>query len=137
MTCNSINEAIIVARVIHLPVAEGKQNEFMEEMFRAYFCEEKTPCDRDVLLAAAQGAGLDMAKAGPYIIFYYFGVYFMVFTEAPSPPQSTTPGPGLGPGPGSDPAACFGNSTLPLAPRALHSPCQSDRGERQVLGTQP
>ena len=45
--------------------AEGldKQNAFMEEIFRAYFCEEKAPCDRGVLLAAAKRAGLDEAKA--------------------------------------------------------------------------
>ena len=40
-----------------------KQNAFMEEIFRAYFCEEKAPCDRDVLLAAARSAGLDDTKA--------------------------------------------------------------------------
>jgi len=40
-----------------------KQNAFMEEIFRAYFCEEKAPCDRGVLLAAAKNAGLDEAKA--------------------------------------------------------------------------
>lgn len=40
-----------------------KQNAFMEEIFRAYFCEEKAPCDRGVLLAAAKSAGLDEAKA--------------------------------------------------------------------------
>jgi len=40
-----------------------KQNAFMEEIFRAYFCEEKAPCDRDVLLAAARNAGLDETKA--------------------------------------------------------------------------
>jgi predicted DsbA family dithiol-disulfide isomerase len=39
-----------------------KQNAFMEEIFRAYFCEEKAPCDRDVLLAAARSAGLDDTK---------------------------------------------------------------------------
>ena len=39
-----------------------KQNAFMEEIFRAYFCEEKAPCDRDVLLAAADAAGLDPTK---------------------------------------------------------------------------
>ena len=39
-----------------------KQNIFMEEIFRAYFCEEKAPCDRDVLLAAADKAGLDQTK---------------------------------------------------------------------------
>ena len=39
-----------------------KQNAFMEEIFRAYFCEEKAPCDREVLLAAARGAGLDVDK---------------------------------------------------------------------------
>jgi len=57
-----------VGRVMNLPLAEGKQNEFMEEMFRAYFCEEKTPCDRDVLLAAARGAGLDMAKVQEVLV---------------------------------------------------------------------
>ena len=40
-----------------------KQNAFMEEIFRAYFCEEKAPCDRDVLLAAARNAGLEETKA--------------------------------------------------------------------------
>lgn len=40
-----------------------KQNAFMEEIFRAYFCQEKAPCDREVLLEAAQAAGLDMDKA--------------------------------------------------------------------------
>lgn len=39
-----------------------KQNVFMENIFRAYFCEEKAPCDRDVLLAAADAAGLDPTK---------------------------------------------------------------------------
>mmetsp|Transcript_5430 Transcript_5430/g.13791 ORF Transcript_5430/g.13791 Transcript_5430/m.13791 type:complete len:147 (-) Transcript_5430:392-832(-) len=39
-----------------------KQNAFMEEIFRAYFCEEKAPCDRAVLLEAAKNAGLDMSK---------------------------------------------------------------------------
>ena len=34
-----------------------KQNAFMEEIFRAYFCEEKAPCDRGVLLAAARVRG--------------------------------------------------------------------------------
>jgi hypothetical protein len=32
-----------------------KQTAFMEQIFRAYFCEEKTPCDREVLLEAAKG----------------------------------------------------------------------------------
>jgi predicted DsbA family dithiol-disulfide isomerase len=32
-----------------------KQNAFMEEIFRAYFCQGKAPCDREVLLEAAEG----------------------------------------------------------------------------------
>mmetsp|Transcript_12804 Transcript_12804/g.20725 ORF Transcript_12804/g.20725 Transcript_12804/m.20725 type:complete len:188 (+) Transcript_12804:229-792(+) len=40
-----------------------KQTAFMEQIFRAYFCEEKTPCDREVLLEAAKAAGLDMDNA--------------------------------------------------------------------------
>ena len=31
--------------------------------FKAYFCQEKAPCDREVLLEAANAAGLDMDKA--------------------------------------------------------------------------
>lgn len=39
-----------------------KQNKFMEEIFRAYFCEEKSPCDKEVLQNAADNAGLDKQK---------------------------------------------------------------------------
>lgn len=39
-----------------------KQNAFMEEIFRAYFCEEKAPCDRAVLEKAAKDAGLDETR---------------------------------------------------------------------------
>ena len=39
-----------------------KQNAFMEEISRAYFCEEKAPCDRGVLLAAAKSAGARRSK---------------------------------------------------------------------------
>jgi predicted DsbA family dithiol-disulfide isomerase len=34
----------------------------MEEIFRAYFCEEKSPCDKEVLQNAADNAGLDKQK---------------------------------------------------------------------------
>ena len=39
-----------------------KHNAFMEEIFRAYFCEEKAPCDRAVLEKAAKDAGLDETR---------------------------------------------------------------------------
>jgi predicted DsbA family dithiol-disulfide isomerase len=39
-----------------------KQNAFMEEIFRAYFCEEKAPCDRAVLEKVAKDAGLDETR---------------------------------------------------------------------------
>jgi len=39
-----------------------KQDAFMTEMFKAYFCEEKAPCDKEVLQLAADNAGLDRTK---------------------------------------------------------------------------
>mmetsp|Transcript_381 Transcript_381/g.1238 ORF Transcript_381/g.1238 Transcript_381/m.1238 type:complete len:175 (+) Transcript_381:164-688(+) len=40
-----------------------KQNALVEALFKSYFVEEKAPCERDVLVAAAEEAGLEGAEA--------------------------------------------------------------------------
>jgi predicted DsbA family dithiol-disulfide isomerase len=43
-------------RLITFAARHNKQDELVEELFRNYFLEAKTICDKEVLLAAAEKA---------------------------------------------------------------------------------
>ena len=50
-------------RMLHWAEQEGRQAELKHALFDAYFTEGKSPADYDVLVAAAEKAGLDGAAA--------------------------------------------------------------------------
>jgi predicted DsbA family dithiol-disulfide isomerase len=52
-------------RLLHWAGLEGadRQHALKKALFKAYFTDGRSPADRDVLVAAAQSAGLDAARA--------------------------------------------------------------------------
>lgn len=54
-------------RLIWLARREGKQDKLVENLFRAYFHEGKNIGERDVMLEAAEAAGIDRAEAERFL----------------------------------------------------------------------
>ena len=50
-------------RLLHFAHEHGRQDQLKEQLFRAYLCDGKLVSSREVLLEAAQAAGLDEEKA--------------------------------------------------------------------------
>lgn len=50
-------------RLLHWAEGEGRQAALKHALFEAYFTEDRNPSDRDVLVAAAEKAGLDPGAA--------------------------------------------------------------------------